>query len=217
MKKLSCGGILFHIRCCAHILNLLVKDDLSKIDFVIEEVREAVKYINHSEARRHTFSTVAHQLQVRDRKLMIDVPTRRNSTYDMLSLAIKFKDVFPRYIEYEPHFKHLPIEDDWKNVKNVCEVLEVFKACTKITSGSEYPTANLYLREVYKVKQALNEGVLSKIEFIREMTKKMKDKFDKYWGECHLLMAIAAVLDPRLKMWFIEFCYPKIYSPTEAA
>ncbi|KAI3762461.1 hypothetical protein L1987_52891 [Smallanthus sonchifolius] len=112
VKKLPCGGRLFHVRCCAHILNLLVKDGLSEISFVIEEVREAVKYINYSEARRQMFSTAAHQLQVRDRKLMIDVPTRWNSTYDMLSLAIKFKDVFPRYAEYEPHFKHVPTEQD---------------------------------------------------------------------------------------------------------
>ena len=98
VKKLPCGGRLFHVRCCAHILNLLVKDGLSKIEYAIEEVREAVKYINYSEARRQTFSNAAHQLQVPDRKLMLDVPTRWNSTCDMLSLALKFKDVFPRFV-----------------------------------------------------------------------------------------------------------------------
>nr|GEZ69507.1 hypothetical protein [Tanacetum cinerariifolium] len=95
VKKLPYEGRLFHVRCCAHILNLLVKDGLSKISDVIGEVREAVKYINYSEARRQIFSNVAHQLQIHDRKLMIDVPTRWNSTYNMLSLALNFKDVFP--------------------------------------------------------------------------------------------------------------------------
>ncbi|GJV97549.1 zinc finger BED domain-containing protein RICESLEEPER 2-like protein, partial [Tanacetum coccineum] len=95
VKKLPCEGRLFHVRCCAHILNLLVKEGLSKISGVIDEVREAVKYINYSEARRQIFSNVAHQLQINDRKLMLDVPTRWNSTYDMLSLALNFKDVFP--------------------------------------------------------------------------------------------------------------------------
>lgn len=91
-----CGGRLFHVRCCAHIFNLLVKDGLSRIDSVIGEVREGIKYINKSEARLQRFADIAHQLQIQQRKLVLDVPTRWNSTYNMLSIAIKFKDVFPR-------------------------------------------------------------------------------------------------------------------------
>ena len=44
------------------------------------------------------------------------------------------------------------------------------------------------------------------------MIKKMKDKFDKYWSECNLLISMAAVLDPRNKMQLIEWCFPLIYS-----
>ncbi|KAL6545341.1 hypothetical protein OROGR_009215 [Orobanche gracilis] len=43
----------------------------------------------------------------------------------------------------------------------------------------------------------------------------MKIKFDKYWGDCNLLMSIAAILDPRLKMLVIEHCFPRIYKPHE--
>ncbi|GKB05846.1 zinc finger BED domain-containing protein RICESLEEPER 2-like protein, partial [Tanacetum coccineum] len=55
------------------------------------------------------------------------------------------------------------------------------------------------------------EKTMLRNEFICEMAKAMKEKFDKYWGECHLLMAIATVLDPRMKMWYVKFCYKKIY------
>nr|KAJ0218768.1 hypothetical protein LSAT_V11C300151260 [Lactuca sativa] len=153
VRKLSCGGRLFHIRCCAHILNLLVKDGLAIIDHIIGDVREGIKYINNSEGRRLNFSKAAHQMQIRDWKLMLDVPTRWNSTYDMLCMALKFKDAFPRYAEYEPHFHHLPTDEDWENVQSVCEILKV---CTNIISGSDYPTANLYLIEVFRVKQTLD-------------------------------------------------------------
>ncbi|GKA24588.1 zinc finger BED domain-containing protein RICESLEEPER 2-like protein [Tanacetum coccineum] len=195
VKKPPCEGRLFHVRCCAHILNFLVKEGLSKINDVIEEVREAVIYINYSEARRQIFSNVAHQLQIHDRKLMLDVPTRWNSTYDMLSPALNFKDVFP---------SHLPSDEDWDNVTAVCEVLKVFKVCINIISGSDYTTANLYLKEVYKVKQIIDKSALSRNEFICEMAEAIKEKFDKYLEECHLLMAIAAVLDPRMKMWYMH-------------
>ncbi|KAL4562794.1 hypothetical protein LXL04_026825 [Taraxacum kok-saghyz] len=215
VKKLSCGGRLFHIRCCAHILNLRVKDGLAKIEHIIEDVREGIKYINNSEGRRLNFSKAAHQMQIRDRKLMLDVSTRWNSTYDMLFDALKFKDAFPRYAEYEPHFRHLPTDEDWANVESVCEILKVFKVCMNIISGSDYPTANLYLIEVFRVKQTLDKCSLSENDFIRDMVSKMKEKFDKYWGECHLVMAIASVLDPRFKMKLVEFSFPTLYENSE--
>jgi len=40
----------------------------------------------------------------------------------------------------------------------------------------------------------------------------MKKNFDKYWGECNMLMAIASVLDPRCKFHMVSTCFPLIYS-----
>ncbi|XP_038681496.1 zinc finger BED domain-containing protein RICESLEEPER 2-like isoform X1 [Tripterygium wilfordii] len=78
-------------------------------------------------------------------------------------------------------------------------------------SGSEYPTSNLFLSEIYRVKEVLKSKALDENDYIKDMVLKMNEKFDKYWGECNLLMSIAAVLDPRCKMKLIEFCFPIIY------
>ncbi len=48
------------------------------------------------------------------------------------------------------------------------------------------------------------------------MVTQMKKKFDKYWGECNLIISIAAILDPRVKMRAVDHCFPKIYTQTEA-
>nr|DAD45482.1 TPA_asm: hypothetical protein HUJ06_003712 [Nelumbo nucifera] len=53
-------------------------------------------------------------------------------------------------------------------------------------------------------------------DFIQVMVRKMKKKFDKYWGKCTLLMAIAAILYRRCKMRVIEFCFPRRYPKREA-
>ncbi|KAG6521630.1 hypothetical protein ZIOFF_018755 [Zingiber officinale] len=53
--------------------------------------------------------------------------------------------------------------------------------------------------------------------FLKQLASKMKEKFDKYWGDCNLLMAIAAVLDPTKTMLAVEFCFPKLYSELDAS
>ena len=63
--------------------------------------------------------------------------------------------------------------------------------------GSEYPTSNLFLSELYGIKEALDDASLDENEFIRDIALKMKKKFDKYWGTCNLLIYISVVLDPR--------------------
>ncbi|XP_071926102.1 zinc finger BED domain-containing protein RICESLEEPER 1-like [Coffea arabica] len=85
-----------------------------------------------------------------------------------------------------------------------------------IISRSDYPTSNLFLQEILKVKKVLDARENDEDDFIRGMVRRMKLKFDKYWGECNLLMSIAAILDPRQKMRVIEFAFPKMYPPYEA-
>ncbi|XP_071718389.1 zinc finger BED domain-containing protein RICESLEEPER 2-like [Rutidosis leptorrhynchoides] len=58
---------------------------------------------------------------------------------------------------------------------------------------------------------------MSEDHFVRDMVKAIKEKFDKYWGECHLLMAIASVLDPRFKKWLIGMSYNILYTEDQAA
>ena len=61
-RKLMLGGKIFHVRCCAHVINLLVQDGLSEIETVIENVRESVKYLIASEACLIKFGEIAKQL-----------------------------------------------------------------------------------------------------------------------------------------------------------
>ncbi|KAK4480811.1 hypothetical protein RD792_011662 [Penstemon davidsonii] len=217
--KLYFGGKIFHVRCCAHVLNLMVQEGLHEIRDVIANVRESVKYLKMSPSRLHRFTEIVKQLQLPISKgLILDVSTRWNSTYAMLESALIFKDVFPRYKERDPYYQWLPSYEDWDKALEVCKFLEVFNDATHIFSGCDYPTSNLFLPEVWKIRQILNEkSDINNKDYIRKMTSRMRDKLDKYWGDCNLLMAMGAVLDPRYKMKLVEFSYSKIYPSFEAS
>ena len=62
------------------------------------------------------------------------------------------------------------------------------------------------------MKEILAIKIVDRNEYIRSMIGKMSGKFDKYWGECNMLMSLAVVLDPRYKIKLISFCFPLIYS-----
>nr|GMD06491.1 zinc finger BED domain-containing protein RICESLEEPER 2-like [Ipomoea batatas] len=73
-----------------------------------------------------------------------------------------------------------------------------------------------FLPELYTIKEILCQKAVSVEPWMKNMAQKMQQKFDKYWGSSNLLLSIAAVLDPRNKMTFIEFSFPVIYSEYEA-
>lgn len=211
-KKLSIDGKMFHARCCAHILNLCVQDGLEPTKEIVDRIRDGVKYVAASEGRRIKFSEICMSLGLKCKKLILDVSTRWNSTFNMLSCAIEFKDAFLMYSTSDMGFKeYVPSEGDWERVEGVCSFLEVFSDVTKVVSGSEYSTSNLFLSEIRRVKQIIDKRALDRNLHIREMARKMELKFEKYWGETNLVMSIGAIMDPRFKLILPMFCFPTLY------
>ncbi|XP_019084387.1 PREDICTED: zinc finger BED domain-containing protein DAYSLEEPER-like [Camelina sativa] len=145
--------------------------------------------------------------QVKRAGLVMDVTKRWNSTHLMLSRAIQFKDVLRNLAEVEPSYKWFPSELEWSRAELICEFLRPFDEITKIVSGSKYPTVNLYFMQVWKIESWLEVHAISEDETICEMVDTMKRKFDKYWKNYSDILAIAAVLDPRLKFTCLEYCF----------
>jgi hypothetical protein len=140
-------GRLFHVQCCAHITNLLVQARLSTIGDIVDSVRQSIKYIVASVASLKQFSEIAKRLKLPSKKLILDVSTRWNSTYMMLSTVIGFK-VLPKYSNIESAFQWVVSAKEWEKVENANQFLAIFNELTNIVSGSNYLTLNLFLLEI---------------------------------------------------------------------
>lgn len=135
-KKLPIDGKLFHVSCCAHILNLLVQDGLGEIRGIVDVVRDGIKYLKNFEARIDEFAKIVKQLQLLFKKLVLDCPTRWNGTYLMLAVALEVKDAFSHYRDIDLGFCYLPTSFDWMKVEDVTQFLAIFHEITNMISGS---------------------------------------------------------------------------------
>jgi hypothetical protein len=104
-----------------------------------------------------------------------------------------------------------PTHHDWTFATTVCEKLEIFYELTMLFSGTKYVTANLFFPKVCEVKLKMNNWGHDENEIIRKISAAMIAKFDKYWTDIHGLMAVAVILDPRLKMIVLHACYIALF------
>ena len=112
-KGVVLGGEFLHVRCCAHIVNLIVNEGLKDLHDSIAAVRNAVRYVRSSPARLLKFKSCVEREKIEYKGLVcLDVPTRWNSTYMMLDAAIKFQKAFERYEEEDDKFVSYFREDE---------------------------------------------------------------------------------------------------------
>ena len=136
------------MRCCAHILNLIVNDGLEMIVEAIEKVRSVVAFVTSTPNRYEKFEDACNYCRIPiTKKPTLDCKTRWNSCYEMLHVAIMYKDAFNKLQSKvgksgRDKFK-LPSKEEWKRASVICQKLALFSKITNAFSGTKYPTENL--------------------------------------------------------------------------
>lgn len=199
-----------HLRCCAHVINLVVKDGLEDQRDSIIRIRKAVRYVRSSPSRLIKFEDCVEKEKIKcDKKVSLDVETRWNSTYMMLETAVRYENAFHRLESddnaYGDYFfggddedvstntratrrrkkKNIvigsPQKTDWDSARYFIEFLKVFYKVTMKISGSRYLTSNLFFNELVKMHLNIEKMCSSGDSRCCDMARRMKEKYDKYW------------------------------------
>ncbi|KAL4290133.1 hypothetical protein GQ457_14G014970 [Hibiscus cannabinus] len=216
-----------HMRCAAHILNLVVKDGLKDVDNSVMKVRVAVKYVRSSPARLQKFRSCIEEENINNKSLVcLDIETRWNSTYCMLKSALVFRKAFKnmktKCIPYSKELRKVggpPDDEDWDKVTAFLPFLEIFYEATLSFSGPRYVTGNNFVEEIFDIGYTINRYLDDSNVGLKSMARQMKMKFDKYWANVNnvnVLMFIALVLDPRHKLRYVEWIVRRSYNPSNS-
>ncbi|KAI8542728.1 hypothetical protein RHMOL_Rhmol08G0161800 [Rhododendron molle] len=114
-----------HVRCCAHILNLVVREGLKDVDVSIARVRNIVRYVRSSPQRYAKFRSCCDKEKIVSKLVpCLDVATRWNATYFMLERALMFQKAFERLEDEDNLSLNVGVREDEIGVESVDNELE---------------------------------------------------------------------------------------------
>ena len=178
-------GKYLHVRCIAHITNIIVSHGMKRLNNGLLAIRNCVRFVRSSPQRLELFRQAVNMVKLTCKATVcLDCPTRWNSTFVMLDVALKFKKAFATMAEEEAspflaYFKEVedekdedgviivcqtkgrkrvgpPTEEDWSKAEVFVKFLRVFYDVTLRVSASTHPTVHTGLHDVIKVETAIN-------------------------------------------------------------
>ncbi|KAL2928170.1 Zinc finger BED domain-containing protein RICESLEEPER 2 [Bienertia sinuspersici] len=151
------------------------------------------------------FNRVALQPQYRKvprNTLKRHTPTRWNSTYKLLHDAIAYRDVLTdMYNESRATDGQFITNGHWSLAKIVHDVLETFDNATHIFSYVYEPNTHMVILECIKIICTIKQTSLANPgAAVKRLLDNMKVKWCAYFTEFPPIYAIAAILDPGVKL-----------------
>jgi len=189
-----------HIPCLAHTINLIAQVGLKEINHVHKKVKKIVEFFKRNTQSYKKLKNALTQMGYPELKLIQDVTTRWNSTFDMFQRCILIKEPLISTIAIIGNVDNL-INVDFEIMQHYCEIFKPFKEATVELSSEK----GVSISKVLILTQMLHSHIKNNIQNIQLphtihlMLSKMLTKADKKFEgiENQRVLTEATLLDPR--------------------
>ncbi|XP_047002335.1 E3 SUMO-protein ligase ZBED1-like [Schistocerca americana] len=195
-----------HFGCYAHTLNLVVQDALKNVQEVHQKVKTIVGFFKRrSSATERLLTCQQNSGKVNIRKLIQDVPTRRNSTLFMLERIVELSEAVKITVALCNRPTDLPSlsNDEWEICSELCSILKPFEQVSRQLSAEEYPTGSLVIVLTRGLLAVCDEIAKMQLhEVSRKVVLALKEGLTNRFSnlEQSKSIALATLLDPRFKL-----------------
>ncbi len=176
------------------------------MDEHLESLRTFIKVIKKSFSRMQTLKEKCIVINIPYLKPKRDVKTRWNSTHEMLNRALNLKTAFNVLFDLNNGLKDYKIDEiSWSLFKKLHDISKFFSEATSLLPDSTYLTLCTNIPIVETLIKNLNLHKYNENFMIKECTEKILQKLKKYENNiCNELSYVCLILDPRLKLNYIE-------------
>nr|XP_022910666.1 zinc finger BED domain-containing protein 1-like [Onthophagus taurus] len=198
-----------HWGCFAHSLNLVVQSGLKEVRVIVDKLKKIVRYFKKSTHAYSKLRETQERMELPALKLKNDVPTRWNSTYEMMQRIITLKTALVSALAVIKSGRDVDINnidllsnEEWLIAEQTVNILEMFNVVTTAVSAEKEVSASciiLYYKQLMKHINSFNTADL--MPEVNQMAEKLKLELHNRFSdmEDNELISQATVLDPRFK------------------
>ena len=183
----------------------MVQDGLKYFDESVEKVRFAIVYIfgNKTKSRLSYFKEQCKLVDLKYRKIPLEVETRWNYTYLMLTITLEYQNpINSTFNHFYQDVDYLLTEGDWFHVDRCCKLLGHFYSATVAFSSQYSPSicdVLPYLANIAKIMFDYKDDPGFQVSIFE-----MRSKFKKYYFPIPLIFYVGCILNPSMKKTVTE-------------
>ena len=192
--------------------NNVPSSDGSTLSDLLANIRRVALHIKKSSQSWEKFKTVCDDVEVKPLRILLDVPTRWNSTHRMLERVLYLRKAVNHYILDHDEELTPVTEKQWELLELLCAFLWPFKNCTDALESTKKPEVdrvywayNRMFNEIDDLKATLARREGRRQNWSKELLValvEMQEKLKKYYKKTGApsVYVDAMILNPKIKL-----------------